>query len=296
MKGWLHLKGNQSIKKLIEQHVNDLSKKQQNIATFILNNFKFVGTHSAAEVGKRTKTSETTVIRFCYALGLEGYAQLQREITVYLFNEHASVSTLGNYVASTKDLVEDEQLIKTALHQDMARIDRIAQQIDLALFNKVTKLLHEAKHVYIAGNGASKFAADWFHFTLNILRSNVSVIPDETPQLIRTIQEVEQDDVMIVISQHRYTKESIQLAQAFYEQGVNVIAITDSQVAPIHDYASFSFVLEQAEQSTIDLMPVLISFLNGLMTGMMTFDPEYYEEQRVNFDDIQYKFIEERWS
>lgn len=43
-------------------------------------------------------------------------------------------------------------------------------------------------------------------------------------------------------------------------------------------------------------MPVLISFLNGLMAGMMTFDPDYYEAQRVNFDDIQYKFIEERWS
>lgn len=287
---------NQSIKKLIEQHVDGLSKKQQAIATFILNNFKYVATHSAAKVGERTKSSETTVIRFCYALGLEGYAQLQREITVYLFNEHASVSTLGNYVASTKDLAEDEQLIKTALHKDIARIDRVAQQIDVDLFNQVTRILHEAKHVYIAGNGASKFAADWFHFTLNILRSNVSVIPVETPQLIRTIQEVEKEDVMIVISQHRYTKESIQMAQAFFEQGVKVIAITDSQVAPIHEYASFSFVLEQVEQSTIDLMPVLISFLNGLMAGMMTFDPDYYEAQRVNFDDIQYKFIEERWS
>lgn len=296
MKEWLHLEKNESIKRLIEESVGTLSKKQQVIATFILNNFSYIATHSAAEVGKRTKTSETTVIRLCYALDLEGYAHLQREITLYLFNEHTSVSTLGNYLASKKDLVEDQQLLKKALHKDMARIDRVAQRIDVDSFNKATEALHEARHIYIVGAGASKFAADWFHFTLSILRPNVSIVADETPQLIRTIQEVEQDALIIVISQHRYTKESIQMAQAFFEKGIDVMAITDSKVAPINKYCSFSFILEQVEQSTIDLMPSLISFLNALITGMMTFEPEYYEAQRVNFDNIQYKFIEERWS
>lgn len=274
----------------------NLSKKQQIIATFILHNFRYVVTHPAVKVGERTQTSETTVIRFCYALGLQGYTHLQKEITNYLFNEHTSVSTLGNYLASKKELAGDEQLIKAALHKDVVRIDGIAEQMDVGLFNKATRLLHEAKHIYITGSGASKFAADWFHFTLNILRPNVSVIPVETPQLIRTIKEVGEDDLIIVISQHRYTKESIELAQIFFEREIDVLAITDSKIGPIHAYAKFTFVLEQLEQSTIDLMPGLISFINGLITGMMMFDPEYYEEQRVNFDDVQYKFIEERWN
>lgn len=290
------MRENRSIKQLIEESIGHLSTKQRMIAIFIINNLSYVGTHSAAEVGKRTKTSETTVIRLCYALGLEGYAQLQREITIYLFNAHTSVSTLGNYLDSKKHLTSNQGLVKDALHKDMKRIERISNQINVDQFNEATKSLHKAKHIYIVGAGASKFAADWFHFTLSILRPNVSIIPVETPQLIRMIQEVEREDLVIVISQHRYTKESIQIAQALFEEGMEVMAITDSTIAPIHDYASYVFVLEQIEQSTIDLMPALISFLNVLITGMMTHDTEYYEAQQVNFDEVQYKFIEERWS
>lgn len=78
------MEGIQPIKELIEAHFNALSKKQQKVANFVLNNPTFVGTHSAAEVGKKAETSETTVIRFCYALGLEGYAELQKRLP-YLF-------------------------------------------------------------------------------------------------------------------------------------------------------------------------------------------------------------------
>jgi len=290
------LQGTTSIKQLIEQQLQQLSKKQQAIATFVLNNLKFIATHSAAEVGKKTNTSETTVIRFCYALGLEGYAHLQREITVYSFNEHTSVSTLGNYLESKKDLLQGNHLVEKALHKDIARIDRIAKQIDADLFTKATRKLHEAEHIYVIGAGASKIAAQWFHFTLNILRPNVTIIPTDTPQLIRMMEEIDEQSLVVVISQHRYMKEPIQIAEVLYKQGVDVMAITDSTVAPIHAYSSFAFVLEQVEQSTIDLMPALISFLNTLMTGMMTFDPAYYEKQRVNFDDVHHQFLLDKWS
>lgn len=43
-------------------------------------------------------------------------------------------------------------------------------------------------------------------------------------------------------------------------------------------------------------MPVLISFLNLLVTGMMTFDPSYYDKQHVNYDNFNNSFIAEKWS
>lgn len=286
----------QPIKQLIETHFGHLSKKQQAIATFVLNNPSFIGTNAASEVGAKTGTSETTVIRFCYALGLEGYSHLQKKIRFYLFHETSSVSSLGNYIASKEELIDDKELIKKTAHKDITRIDRIAKQIDMGMFREATKKLHEAKKIYITGAGASKFAAEWLHFTLNILRPHVSLIPIETPELIRTMQEIDNQSVVVVISQHRYMKEPIQIAEVLYHQGVDVLAITDSNVAPIHKFSSLTFVLEQVEKSTIDLMPALISFLNSLITGMMAFDPEYYQTQRVNFDDVNHRFITDKWS
>lgn len=296
MKERLHLGKKQTIKETIEKQFDTLSNRQQKVADFVLNHPTFVGTHSATEVGKKAGTSETTVIRFCYAIGLQGYAQLQKEITLFLFNETSSLSTLGNYISSKKEFLNDQQLVEKAMGKDITKIDRISKQVDKKLFNKVTAQLHKAKNIYIIGAGASKFAAEWLHFTLNILRPNVSLIQTETPELVRTLQAIDQDSIVIVISLHRYFKEPLQVAEALYTREIPVLGITDSKLAPILKHCSYAFLLEQTEKSTIDLMPTLLSFLNVLVTGMMTFDPAYYNEQRINYDDFNNSFIAEKWS
>ncbi|WHX97970.1 MurR/RpiR family transcriptional regulator [Neobacillus sp. DY30] len=285
----------QTIKDKIELRFHELSKAQQKVANFVLSNPTFIGVHSAAEVGDKAGTSETTVIRFCYALGLEGYAQLQKEITLFVF-KHTPTSTLGNYISSKKELFDDQCLIENGMSQDSSKIVGIAKQIDKQLFSEATRKLHEAKNIYIVGAGASLLAAQWLHFTMNILRPNVKLFQTETAELIRTLQEIDEHSVVVVISLHRYYKEPIQIAAALHERGIPVLAITDSRLAPIHKHCDYAFFLEQAELSTIDLMPALVSFLNILVTGMMTFDPEYYNTQRVKYDDFQNSFIADRWS
>ncbi|WP_066072412.1 MurR/RpiR family transcriptional regulator [Neobacillus soli] len=289
------MEGIQTIKETIEKCFNHLSKSQQKVANFVLNNPTFVSVHSAAEVGEKAGTSETTVIRFCYALGLEGYAQLQKEITLFVFN-HATVSSLGNYVSSKRELFNDQCLVEKGMNKDSSRIIRIAGQVDKKLFSEATRKLHEAKNIYIVGAGASLFGAQWLHFTLNILRPNVKLVQTQTSELIRTLQEIDKQSVVILISLHRYFKEPIQIAETLHERGITVIAITDSRLAPIHKHCSYSFILEQSVLSTIDLMPSLISFLNIFVTGMMTYDPDYYNSQRVKYDDYKNSFIADRWS
>ena len=289
------MESTQTIKDRIEMHFDALSKKQQHVASFVLNNPTFVGMHSATEVGEKAGTSETTVIRFCYAMGLEGYAQLQKEITQFVFNQ-STVSTLGNYLSSKKELFSDQRLIEKAIGKDIAKINRIIEQTDRDLFNEATRKLHNAKSIYIVGAGASRFPAQWLHFTLNILRPNVTLIQTDTPELIRTLQEIDEHSIVIVMSLHRYFKEPIQIAEDLHKRGITVLAITDSKLAPIHKHSSHAFILEQIENSTIDLMPALISFLNLLVTGMLSCDSVYYHKQRVNYDDFNNSFIAERWN
>ncbi|KGR82781.1 MurR/RpiR family transcriptional regulator [Lysinibacillus odysseyi] len=284
-----------TIKEKIEQHFSSLSKAQQKVASFVLHNPTYIGVHSATEVGERAGTSETTVIRFCYAIGLNGYAQLQKELTMYLF-EHNTNSTLGNYVSSKEELFKEQALCEKVMGQISNQIVGIAGQIDKEQFSQTTKRLHEAKTIYLVGAGASNFAAQWLQFTLNMLRPNVKLVQGETSMLIRTLQEADETAVAIVISLHRYYKEPVQIAEEFVKRGVYTVAITDANVAPIRAVANEAFVLQQAELSTIDMMPALISFLNTIVVGMMSHDAAYYNEQRVKFDDFQNSFIANRWS
>src|SRR5699024_6890373 len=111
-----------------------------------------------------------------------------------------------------------------------------------------------------------------------------------------TLQKMDEKSLVIIISQHRYAKETLQMAEWLQGQNVDMLGITDSNVAPLHEFVPFTFVLEQVEQSTIDLMPLLTIFLNALVSGMTTYDPAYYEARKINFDKIEQQFILNKWS
>ena len=283
-----------SIKERIEQHFHHLSKSQQKVASFVLSNPAYISTHSATEVGQKANTSETTVIRFCYRIGLSGFAQLQKEVTMFLVEDH-TYSSLGNYVSSKEELFKEQSLCEKLMHQTSSKIIRIADQIDEELFKQATKAMHEAKKIYIVGAGASHTATQWLHFTLNMLRPNVKLIEMETSALIRTLQEMDESALVIVISLHRYFNEPLQLAEEIIARGATILGITDSNIAPLHSFTDMCFVLEQTELSTIDLMPILVSFINTLVVGMMSCDVAYYNEQRVKYDDFQNSFMANRW-
>lgn len=277
----------------IEHQFTQLSKGQQKVARFVLDNLTYVGVHAASDVGKRAGTSETTVIRFCYAIGLDGFAQLQKEVTMHVF---ASGSTLSNYVASKEALFQEEHMAQKVMGQISQQIVSVASHVDSQQFKSFTQKLHEAETIYLIGSGASHFAVQWLQFTLNILRPRVQLVDTEPSALIRTLQQMNERAVVIVVSLHRYSKETIALAEAFQKQGAHVMAITDSSVAPIHSHANTTFVLQQAELSTIDLMPTLIAFMNTVVAGMIAQDTTYYKEQRKAFDDFQNNFLADKWS
>lgn len=282
------------IKERIEQHFHRLSKSQQKVANVVLSNPAYISTHAAVDVGIMASTSETTVIRFCYAIGLTGYAQLQKEVTKFLIADHSN-STLGNYVSSKEAFFKEQSLCEKVMHQTSVKIVTIAEQVDGALFKNTTEAMHEAKKIYVAGAGASQFAAQWLQFTLNMLRPNVELIAMETSALIRTLQEMDESALVIIISLHRYYNEPLQLAKELVARGAKVIGITDSNIAPLHQFIDTCFVLEQAELSTIDLMPALVTFMNTLVVGMMSYAPAHYNEQRLKYDDFQNSFISNRW-
>ncbi|MFJ7952607.1 MurR/RpiR family transcriptional regulator [Lysinibacillus sp. NPDC096418] len=284
-----------NIQYIIQEKFHTLSKSQQKVATFTLKNLQFVGVHSATNVGEKAGVSETTVIRFCYAIGLSGYAQLQREVTMFLFNE-GNNSSLQNYLQSKQKLIENPRFYEKTMEKDASRILNISKNLHEEDFNRASLLLHTKKKIFIIGYGSSNLAAQWLYFTLNLLRPKVVLMKLETNEMIRSLQEIDEESVVIILSFHRYFKEPIQLASEIQDKKCEIIGITDSRIAPITKYSTITFVNEQQEMSTIDGMPALISFLNTLIVGMTAQDHDYYEKQRVKYDDFQNSFIADRWS
>ena len=61
----------------IQKRLPGLSKGQQRIANFITSSYEQAAFMTAAKLGETVGVSESTVVRFAYALGLDGYPALQ---------------------------------------------------------------------------------------------------------------------------------------------------------------------------------------------------------------------------
>lgn len=268
---------------LIQQHYEKLTKSQKVVAHYVLEHPDVIALHAASEVGKQIGVSETTIIRFCYQLELGGYTDLQKRVQKTLVAKESS--TLGTYLA-TNALREEEHFSAAVMLQDVERLQKFAYQINDQDFKQASKKLHAARHIYILGLRSSYAAAEWSAFTLNVVRQQVTLLRPEAQDVIHTISQMDERDVLLVFSFHRYYKQTIDLTKIIQRQGVHVIGITDSPLAPIRRYVNTIFPFISSRKSTIDMMPSILSFVNTLVIGMTAEDPAAYESYQSAYDAV----------
>src|SRR5699024_11332129 len=104
-------------------------------------------------------------------------SHLQKELTMYLFEQSSSASTLGKYLSQGLQAQPTDNLWQKTIQKDIERMEKMAQFISAKKFSEATRKLHEAKDIYIIGTDSSKYAERWLAFIFNLILSNVFIIP-----------------------------------------------------------------------------------------------------------------------
>ncbi len=271
------------LKKIIQQEYNQLSKGQQKVAKYLLEQPGEFAVKLASEIGEQVGVSETTVIRFCYSIKLSGFSELQKMVREQLL---LMQSSLGQYFSSKLELAEQPHFYAKVMERDCQYIQQTINNIDENEIEQVVDQLIKTEKIYVLGLKSSFSAANWLTMTLGLVRGNVQILHPETNDLLCTLSEMDHRSTLITISFHRYLKETIKVAEMAKEQGTFVIGITDSPLAPIREYADAIFSMYSSERSTIDATPVLFSFLNAIVAGVSIKDKERFEKRKDRYEKL----------
>jgi DNA-binding MurR/RpiR family transcriptional regulator len=272
-----------NLKEVIQKEYHLLSKGQQKVAKYLLENPRDFAVKSASEIGMHIGVSETTVIRFCYSIQLSGFSELQKTVREQLLFKESS---LGQYISSKLELAEQPHFFAKVMERDRQHIQETIHTIDEKAFEQLVDQLVQTDKIYVSGLRTSFPAASWLSFTLGVVRGNVQLLRPETDDYLLAISEMNQYTTLIAISFHRYLKETVKVAQLAKEQGAFVIGITDSPVAPIRKYADLVFPIYSSEKSTIDAAPALFSFLNAIVAGVSIKDKDRFEKRREQYEKL----------
>ena len=276
------------LNQIIQNKFQEMSKSQKKVANYVTDYPRDVAIYSAQEIGTKIGVSETTVIRFCYKLSLSGYVELQRSIREQLLFNESSIST---YQKSKLELGEEPHFYERVMEQDRESILETMNQISETDYESAIDKISQAEKVYVLGLRSSYPAANWLSLTLSLVKKDVIFIRPETEDIIQTLTHMDEKSVAIVISFHRYIRETINFTKLMSEQEIFIIGITDSLLAPIQPFSDILFPVYSPNKSTIDAAAALYSFMNSIVAGLVVKKKSSFEERQSEYNQLDSSFL-----
>ncbi|YBV91641.1 MurR/RpiR family transcriptional regulator [Bacillus sp. PK9-021] len=236
---------NPSFQELIKHKFPDLSRGQKKVAEFLVNFTEKGSLYTAGQIGKEAGVSETTVIRLAYALGLNGFSDLQELM------RKEWLSSAGE--AASKPAADSAAEEKKPFSEWLSPVDEKE-------LSQAAGALIKSDQVYIAGFRESHTAAYWLYYKMNQLRNHV-LLSFPTGFLLETLCNLTSESAVVVFSLPRYTKEALEAAQQAKKQGAKVIAITDRRLSPVGQIADITLLAGTTEHilSLLALSQIVIS-------------------------------------
>ncbi|MFJ9461754.1 MurR/RpiR family transcriptional regulator [Viridibacillus arvi] len=273
-----------ALKSKVQSKYDEFSKGLKMVAKYFLANPEAFAMNSGVQVGQEINVSETTVIRFCHALGYSGYSALQKDVQEQLLNKKSSLFEF-HYMKNSTEM--DQEFSKKMMVKDAEVILQTAEKLNGEDFTKAVDHLAQSERVLVSGVRSSHAMAQWFSFTLDLMRGNVRLFRPDTDDIMLRISEMNEGSTFVAFSFHRYTLETIYMAKEAKRQGAFVIGITDSEVAPIREHADILFTVQLPIKSTLDVAPAVFSLMNAIVGAVAVKNSEQFAKRTKVYEELQ---------
>jgi DNA-binding MurR/RpiR family transcriptional regulator len=247
----------------ISSNYKDMSKGQKAIAAYLLNSFDKAAYMTAVKLGETVNVSESTVVRFAYMLGYDGYPKLQKALQEMLRNKLTSAQR-----AEIVSGLETSTVLRSTLKADMDNIRLTIEEADSETFEKVVDSILNARSIYILGLRSALPLVQFMGYYFNFIFDNVRVVTSGVNDIFEQLIHVGRQDVIIAISFPRYARRTVEAIAFSKDKGAKIIAITDSLLSPLTTYADHTLLARSDMASFADSLVAPLSLINALITAV----------------------------
>ncbi|MFD0373488.1 MurR/RpiR family transcriptional regulator [Streptomyces sp. NPDC059071] len=217
---------------LIRSELPRMSGSLRKVGDWVLADPARVAGLSAAELGRRTGTSQATVTRFCHALGLDSYQRLLLELAREQGQESAEPREhrpLGPEIGPDEPL---DHVVAAVARADLAALRATSEQLDLEALERAARALAQARRIDVYGVGASGVLALETQARLFGIgceaRAWTEVHAAETSAALLTPA-----DAVVALSHSGATREVLGPLRLAAERGAATVAVTGDPRSPV---------------------------------------------------------------
>ncbi len=242
-----------------------LSGKKKQVAKYIVDNHVEVAFLTAAELARRSAVSEPTVIRLALALGYSGFPEMRIALQDKV---QSKLTTLSRLQKGSRQAQASTNPAVKSLITDMKNLENTLHDLDVRTLNRVVKRIVQADKVIIVGYKMSSCLAEFLQMALKKSVDNTVAVTMSTGQFQEELVFATESSLVIAISFPRYTAAIVRDFAMAKKNGIRTVAITDSELSPLVDYANDYLLARCDFVSYIDSFAAAVSLLYAISTAV----------------------------
>lgn len=251
------------LQRMLRDRMGDLAPGRQRIARLLLADPEGTAFNTISEFARRAEVHESSVVRFANSLGLPGYPalvalcrqQVRRQAQLVARFDQAVVGEPGN------------DLVVAVSDQDQRNVTRTFANIDEESWDRAVALLAEAPRVHVIGLRKCFSVAYLLAYLLRLVRSDVRQLGMISGLIVEELRELQAGDVLVGISIHRYSSQTVAAVEHAARKGVHVVVLTDNPASPLAPHAALCFFVECGGVTILRSLTAFVSLVQALATA-----------------------------
>lgn len=219
-----------SVIETVRKRYDDLTPSQKRIAQTIVEDPEFVAFATVDKVAQRLGYSPSTIVRFAYRVGLDGYQDLQDRVRSLIRSQMRSVAVGTSEAEVTAHL--EGSTYRASFDNDLEHLRRTILSLDVKSLDDAVGILERAERIFISGDNTSFSAAYYLALTLNRALGNVHLVRADGQGAARLV-EIGGEDAVLVFTFPPYSRTVLRVVEWASGRGATTIGVTDHAVSPV---------------------------------------------------------------
>ena len=258
--------------KALKEQFATLTPQQQAIAQFIDQNPHRIALLKIQELASECDVQPSAVVRFAKRFGFVGYSMLQQ-----LFKEHATEATsprleyqkrISSWVEKSADQLTPAQVAQSFIQGCQLGLQELIGSIDEAALTQAINGLKKADNIWVVAMRRSFAVGAYLVYGFQNLQKSTTWLTGMGAMDHGAMSRARKNDWLVAVSFAPYAQETLDIVQAAVANGVNILAITDSNVSPIAHVAKVTILTQEHATFNFRSLSNSMCIAQSLIVGM----------------------------
>lgn len=259
----------ETLRATILERRHSLPKRITQIAAYALDNPDDIAFGTAASIAATAGVQPSTLVRFAQQLGFDGFTSLQ---SVFRERLRERNSSYDERLLALREKAESEgghrAIFDGFVTAATTSLEDISRSLNEEHLEKAVALLAKADTVYVLARRRSYPIASYIAYALGKLRIRNQLIESAAGLSAEMIGFATDKDAAIAVSFSPYAPVTVEETRTLSEQGVPIIAITDSSFSPLAQFAKVWFEVAEADFAGFRSLSATMALAMALAVGV----------------------------